>query len=213
MVNGKPIYGNESYIKMSRVGDGEDISWYVGSMSDWVNESGRVKHSAESPGEASGVDYLVTPPLAFERAEDKEIYLNNLSKWIVSNGDKFEGSTNACSFDEKKIFVHQQSGHDDVVDLYQRTGLNLDRMQDIQKLVAVGLMTQSRNIHDQSKGKFEYRAKYFPRLFTCADEYQKNRLINFVKSDSTDDEFSRNLENASDAQEKCSKFDVCRKKD
>lgn len=213
VVNGEAIYGNESYIRSVHKGDAEDITRYVGSMSDWVDDLGNVKFaSPEGLENPDSSEYLVLAPVKFERSEDKKTYAKGLGVWAANNKDKFENSVDACGFDEKKLFIYKQSGDRTVEEYKSQTGLDLDKMFDIQSLVAIGLMTQSRNIHDRKNGKVGFRAKYFPPLLSCADDYQRPRLVNFVQSNPTEgeDEYTENLKNASDAQKMCEKFDVCR---
>ena len=79
-----------------------------------------------------------------------------------------------CKFSEPKGFVHQHSLKHHGLDAFQeKTGLNLDRFVDIQKLLAINLLTQSRNLRDP-EGDPDYAVKRMVPLYSCNDlEYTK----------------------------------------
>jgi len=98
-----------------------------------------------------------------------------------------------CGFSSKKAFVHQ-STLDQVSllkEFYEQSGINLDRAHDIQKLIGINMLTQSRNATETNDGKKEFAVKKFASLYSCNDSAYLDRLAKFV-TDNKDDEFSVN---------------------
>ena len=81
------------------------------------------------------------------------------------------------------------------------TGLDMDSFEDIYRLLAVNILTQSRNVVNPDKGDPRFAVDYFPPLYSCDDPAYGERLYNFVKATSNNDEFSRNQADRSENRE------------
>ena len=66
---------------------------------------------------------------------------------------------------------------------YDSTGMNLDRFQDIQRLLGAGLATQSHNRNNPKVGDPNFIISDFSTLFSCNDPGHKKRLLEFVDSE------------------------------
>ncbi len=110
-----------------------------------------------------------------------------------------------CGFKEQKGFVFQDSltanksktggDMDDLTRFKNATGLNLDRVVDIQKVLGTLLMTQSRNMFFISGGKPSDAPNYYPSLFSCNDSRYTKRLSEFMLPDAAvGDEYENNLD-------------------
>ncbi len=98
-----------------------------------------------------------------------------------------------CKFAEPKGFVSQNSveADEDLKNFRTQTGINLDRISDITKLLAINILTQNRNKIDPAEGKPKFSLQYFPALYSCNDPKHQARLANFIK-DGGDDDLERN---------------------
>jgi hypothetical protein len=85
--------------------------------------------------------------------------------------------TDRCKFSEVKVFRFQNSG-DKNVEAFKSTGLNLDRYQDIQKLIGVNLMSQGKNT--LPGGAPAFSPKTFPALYSCNDPNYQKHFSNFI---------------------------------
>ena len=69
--------------------------------------------------------------------------------------------------------------------------INLNSPRDLEKTLAVMLLTQSKNV---MKNREQYAVNVFPPLFTCNDEKRKSRVGKFILADSqTEDEVALNF--------------------
>lgn len=90
---------------------------------------------------------------------------------------------------------------EDLKYFYEKTGLNIDRVSDLTRLLAVQLLTQNRNKMDPIKGKSDYAMKYFPPLYSCNDTAHVLRMNEFI-SDTGSDVFEANRKFRSEVIEK-----------
>lgn len=175
VVDGHIQYGNQSYLDQ----------FYLSYESLPNGE-----HNMELLHEES-VPFLLGP----QDKQRKLAFLVELSQIITAYADSMV-LANSCKFEEYKGFVHQNTSLIDskVLDFKDSSGLNLDRFRDIQRLIGINLMTQSRNRNDPEEGDPDYQVKDFTPLYTCNDSRHYNRLINFVNPDpsATTDEMSVN---------------------
>ena len=174
VVDGKVLYGNESYVQQSGVAktDYEVLPLYYSGLNELASKS---------------------IPVIDEKKASKEQKLQHLMALgkIVSSME-LEASDD-CGFSSKKAFVHQ-STLDQVSllkEFYEQSGINLDRAHDIQKLIGINMLTQSRNATETNDGKKEFAVKKFASLYSCNDSAYLDRLAKFV-TDNKDDEFSVN---------------------
>jgi hypothetical protein len=89
-----------------------------------------------------------------------------------------QGNATICDLIEPKAFVPQPPGDAKVGRFKNDTGLDLDRVSDLYKLLGLTLMTQSRNVWDA--GAKIFAASYFAPLYTCTDTAYKGRLGKFI---------------------------------
>jgi cytosine/adenosine deaminase-related metal-dependent hydrolase len=101
--------------------------------------------------------------------------------------------TDKCQFNEAKAFVSQKSveADEDLKSFRIQTGIDLDRVSDITRLLAINILTQNRNKIDPEEGKKDYSLTYFPALYSCNDPAHQARLANFIK-DGGDDDLEKN---------------------
>jgi cytosine/adenosine deaminase-related metal-dependent hydrolase len=109
-------------------------------------------------------------------ADEKLAHLVTVAK--SANLDSFTGDKQLCNFPQPKAFVVQRSGDVSIARFKEQAGLDLDRVGDIQKLLGLSLMTQSRNMWEPAASHFA--PTYFPPLYTCDDRTYSARLTTFV---------------------------------
>lgn len=177
VVDGDPVYGSEKNIKQVNITNYEVLPAYYEDFN--------------KPEVINSINVL---PEKGASAKLKKAHLEYLGKTVANM--KLEASDN-CGFKDRKAFVHQDTIKKDsaLSEFYTNTGINLDRILDIQKLMAVGMMSQSRNKNEPSKGKEEYRVTKFASLYSCNDESYMKRLFSFITPGSSNDEFEINKEN------------------
>lgn len=102
-----------------------------------------------------------------------------------------------------KGVVHQDSfaKNAGLAEFQAETGLNLDRFGDIQKLIGVNMMTQSRNSNDPKQGDPDFAVTYFPSLFACNDAPFQKRYKAFVSVKSDNDEITLNARQRKEVRE------------
>lgn len=100
-------------------------------------------------------------------------------------------STN-CGF--AKGMIAQKTEETTVAGFRAASGANLDSPVDIQKILAIGLLTQSYNRNPSAdKGDPNFAVKTFPALFSCDDANYSSRLRGFVDAETeASDELTRN---------------------
>lgn len=168
VVDGEPVYGNRSYL-------------------DTLGYQGRYELLPADSAEHSTVEmrHQMSPP-ADPTPESKLQYVVNVIKSFA--GQRFEPE-DKCGFSEPKAMVtpHSLDDEEDLRAFRDASGIDLDRVQDITRVLAINLMTQSRNKLDPKEGKPEFALKYFPALYSCNDENHMRRLENFIKPEGNDD--------------------------
>lgn len=171
VVDGKPIYGNESYIKQSNAKDYELMPIYQSAINDFTKKQ------------------VITLSADKSDADGMSKHLIALGKMV--HGMSFSESDD-CAFSEKKAMVLFDSKVPELVKFEEQTGLNLDRFVDLEKILGINMMTQSYNRNSKEKGKVEFAVNYFPSLYSCNDAPYMKRVFNFIKPGSSSDEFSLN---------------------
>lgn len=180
VVDGKVIYGNTDYLAQADITKNqyEVLPMYsFGSVELQKNDKVPVLPEAGATKQ-SKADHLVT-----------------LGKFAKSYTFNFKDQ---CEFKKVKGLVHQDSLAQDerIVAFKEKTGINLDRMEDIQRLLMTGLLTQSRNMNNPQKGKKSFAIQTFPPMFSCHEQSYLDRLTNFVDPDNKDAEFVKNRDPA-----------------
>lgn len=209
MVQGQSIYGNVNYLKEfdARV-KYESMPFYHKNLKNLIET------------DREGLPVSVAKGVPTPKEESKEEFSKTLLKLVKSKPFLALKNSDSCDFKEKKGFVYQeaqsndnsveQNGdqddddkdseaksaplyNDDLETFYQKTGLNLARAHDIEKLLGALLMTQNRNI--RGIGKPQEAPAYFPSLYSCNDQGYSQRFEHFVDpKKNTQDEISTNLE-------------------
>lgn len=179
VIDGKPIYGSESNIKQVGITSYETLPAYYGELNKIATDN-----------------TFKTLPEAGATKASKTAHLEYMAKTVASMDLKAQDK---CGFKEKKAFVHQNSFKDNKssdLDKFQvATGLNLDRFKDIHKLMAVGMLSQSRNRNEPSKGNSKFSVLTFPSLYSCNEQSYMDRLFSFILPGSSNDEFENNKTN------------------
>ncbi len=182
IIDGRFVYGSETYAK--RLGYKSSNYERFPAYYDELNE-------------LAGADKL---PVLAEKGATKTSKYEHLVSLGKILAEMNPAVTDNCNFRSKKAFIHQNSlgnkKNSGLSKFYEETGLNLDRFSDIQKVLAAGLLTQSRNWNEPSKGKKDFAMAKFPPLFSCHTGRYTNRLANFVIAKEPDDEYSINREKA-----------------
>ena len=175
VVDGKVLYGNESYINQAQILDYEVMPVYQSAINDEVKKQ------------------VISIPDDKMEEEAMAKHLIQLGKYIAKLN--FE-TTDACHFTENKAMVNQQTlnlpQNKELKTYFAETGLNLDRFVDIEKLLGISLLTQSYNRTNKLKGKINFAINVFPSLFSCNDDNYEKRVFGFIKPGSSNDEFSLN---------------------
>lgn len=166
VVDGNPVYGNKSYIESAGITSYETLP--VDSEDFAKLKDTPVRKSAEKTPEAL-MKHVV-----------------GLVKDFSKDGFKV---SDKCQFREPKVFVSQKSveADEDLKNFRAQTGIDLDRVSDITRLLAINILTQNRNKIDPTEGKSEYSLGYFPALYSCNDSTHQARLANFIKEGGNDD--------------------------
>lgn len=155
IVDGNVVYGNETYLRgQLKLEDLEDLSQHIVGVNNL---------------QASFKDFSVigseTPDIDLGLKIPKDL-----------------PTQDSCKFSIRKLFVSKSSNEDTVIEYKNKTGLNLDLFRDIQKLLGVAVMTQSRNLiePEHTASRPEYVTKYFAPLYSCNDQTYLNRFNQFV---------------------------------
>ncbi|MBT3585880.1 MAG: hypothetical protein HN509_13320 [Halobacteriovoraceae bacterium] len=166
IVDGKGVYGDESYF--NRVGVTEENYEKLPNYLKGFNE---LANSDSVPA---------LDPVGATKASKYE-HLIKMGKFASAHDVK---QNNNCDV-KNKVFLHQDtvSKDKDLLPFMEQTGLNLDRVNDIYRLMAVGMLTQSRNRNNKKKGKKDYRVLEFDSLFGCHTTGYQKRIFDFVNPD------------------------------
>lgn len=165
LIDGVPVYGNIGYLTrdgMRSETEIEKLPAYYESLNELKPGDAPMAPSLRMSSAVSD-DFLVT--LATAPVMDELVPVDR------------------CGFPEQKGLVHQSSGNSDIVAFASESGLNLDRASDLQKLLGVSLMTQSRNLTDSSNGDPAFAVTYFPDLYSCNDPAYTKRFRDFVSKE------------------------------
>lgn len=160
VVDGKPIYGNQSYLSgLKGLPAPEVISGRIFSYT--LDQNPEV-----FPKPLSG-DELVMG-VAKAAAELKLT------------------PSQRCGFSEPKVFLQGRSRQDDFAEKVQpvleATGLNLDSYTGITKYLGVAMLSQSHNVRD-GRSLSEGRVGFMPPLYSCEDPAYWDYLDNMVSNE------------------------------
>jgi cytosine/adenosine deaminase-related metal-dependent hydrolase len=160
IIDGMPVYGNAEYL------DQVKLKYETISELDSLVQGLKVQ-----------VD---TPPT------EKGNWGSHLAKLGRAAASlKFPPPT-GCDFSSKKGFVLQSSGEPTITQFEKDSGLNLDRFEDIQRLLALNVLTQSINLTAKD-GDPKSAVTYFPSLYSCHDSAHSRRVEGQVRAKGGDD--------------------------
>jgi hypothetical protein len=168
IIDGKPVYGNTSYL------DQVDLK---GKYEILPVDSDQFSNLTTDPNSKLPDDATPEVKIGFIAS-----ILNKFSEKKFYKSDK-------CKFAESKAYVTTASVEkdEDLKAFKVATGIDLDKVSDITKLIGINIMTQNRNKLDPVEGKPEYSLKYFPPLYSCNDPQHMKRITNFIKPEGRDD--------------------------
>jgi hypothetical protein len=204
VVDGAPIYGNINYLEQA----GIDKSRYeIFSNEISIENKADADHVAQSVPKPDLTKLKVSDDddgddeIAAEPSDDTESatpaadepFFNQLAANISSHARDYARKDN-CHFEIPKAFVTPNTkAVNRPVDQFTRMGLDLDKVSDIQLLLAASSMSQSLN-RISPKGDPNFAMTYFPNWYTCSDSADKNshRYTRYVTSNGVD-ELAQNL--------------------
>lgn len=167
VIDGKPVYGNKSFLE--RFGSTANYEALPVDSDDYAKLKDVPVRTATDKTPEGMLKYLVGLVTDFSK-----------------NGFQV---TDKCKFKEPKFFISQKSieSDEDLKEFRTQTGIDLDRVSDITRLLAINILTQNRNKIEPGEGKPEYSLGYFPALYSCNDPLHQARLSNFIKDGGNDD--------------------------
>jgi cytosine/adenosine deaminase-related metal-dependent hydrolase len=159
VVDGKPLYGDKPYLeKLNLAASGEVLSSINVDPSKLMNA--KISDFSSLSGDQAAAAMAAALP-----------------RDIIGPAD------NGCGFNIPKIMVHQESlAANELAEFKSTTGLDLDRFADIQKLIAIGLLTQSKNVSGSEQDPKFAVTKPTP-VYSCADMAYLKRSKDFVLSE------------------------------
>ena len=180
IIDGKPIYGEIEYLKALGVKNYE-------AMENEIQEADKIL--------ALGVP----KPPSEESLESLNAHVVKIG--VLAKGLKM-GPSQSCLFTHSKALVTQNSMaiEPGLNMIREKTGLNLDRFEDLQKILALNLLTQTRNLNEPD-GDPLFAVKSFPSLYSCNNSSHVERVSGFVNA-SGRDEWTDNLQERASLREK-----------
>jgi cytosine/adenosine deaminase-related metal-dependent hydrolase len=190
VVDGDPIYGNKDLMEKTVLEAALNV------ISNLVADTDSMRESAKE----------FTNPME-GTAEDQKSFMAKTAKHVASLS---LSSSTLCDLQQDKVMVEQNSGDKGLLAFKAKTGLDLDRFEDINKLLAFNILNFSANVLETPAGKVNaYKLSYFPPLFSCDDPaYERggdentNSLYDFVIADSNNDKFTINREKRAENRKK-----------
>lgn len=168
VIDGKPVYGNKSYLDTL----GMQNKYEVMPVDSEEHSTLQVNTEIKAPDNKA-----------------PEVRLQFLTQLIQSFSKQEFKPMDKCGFTDPKVLVSTQSveADADLKNFRAATGIDLDKVKDITKLIAINIMTQNRNKIDPTEGKPAFALKYFPPLYSCNDPNHMKRITNLVKIEGGDD--------------------------
>lgn len=182
VVDGKPMYGNASYLAQVGIDKNfaEEVTREMAGFETLAQDSSIPVPPAEilagGGGDAEG-DEAASENTSSPKALAKAKYVAKLAS--IAHGLELTDRHTGCGAPEPKLFVHQDSlAANGIDELKTKTGLNLDRLSDITRFIGLNLMTQTRN--KITAEPEEFLLKYFPPLLSCNDAEHRKRVGTMV---------------------------------
>lgn len=194
VLDGNPIYGNINYLEQAGISSSqyEIFSNEIGM--DNKQTADQIVESLPRPD----LEKLKPAPddeeeEATESAASETSFLNQLARSISGRSREYV-RRDTCQFEIPKAFVNPNTKVTEKnIEAFARNGIDLDKVSDIQLLLAASSMSQSFN-KLSPQGDPAYAMTYFPNLYTCSDGTDKHshRYKRYVTSNGRD-ELSQNL--------------------
>lgn len=195
IVDGNPIYGNINYLERAGISKEQyeifsnELAIENHEAAEKLATSGILKPDLDKMSFSASEEDNTSDQADSQAASQEEPFLNQLANDIKNYREKIPRK-DSCNFTVAKAFVTPNTKVSDKVvgKFSQETGFDLDRVSDIQLLLAVSSMTQSLN-RLSPKGDQSFAMKYFPNLYTCSDASDKysHRYHRYIKSDGNDE--------------------------
>lgn len=163
VMDGQVQYGNENYFQQLGIRGYEKIS------------------DIDKTFSVEDFSAFQKEDIELKSKEEKLLKLQNLATAVKSQVFKVE---TFCHFQSPKVFAYQLTEDKDLMAFGEKTRMNLDRFEDIQKLLAVNMMTQSLN-RNFKKGDPAFAVTLFPSLYTCNDKSHYQRIHGHIQEDGT----------------------------
>lgn len=194
VLDGAPLYGNVNYLEQAGIkkSEYEVFSKEIGidnkETADQIVESipkpdlEKLKPAPEEEGDDNT-----------ESAASEDSFLGQLAQNISSHAGDY-ARRDTCKFEIAKAFVNPNTkATERNIEQFTRYGIDLDKVSDIQLLLAASSMSQSLN-RLSPKGDPAFAMTYFPNLYTCSDANDKHahRYKRYVTSAGSD-ELAQNL--------------------
>ncbi len=173
VVDGRPVYGKENYLQAAgfNLTDAEVLSLHPNLEDLSLDPSLPALPASLSGGTSDDDDEGSGGP-----KKDKEAQLARIAGFLSGRNISVN---DACGFTEKRYFVRQNSLAANGLEGFRETsGLDLDRYQDIAKLLGISLLTQSRN--RASKVDPEFLVDKFPPLLACNNLSHSERVRTMI---------------------------------
>ncbi|MFN8945406.1 MAG: amidohydrolase family protein [Pseudobdellovibrionaceae bacterium] len=189
VIDGKPVYGNQNYIEQ------------YGNLAYEVLEVDSEEYTFLKD------QNIPKPPMDQKRVtKDVALLLEHLSTLGKLVKTKEFQAQRSCQFEHPKVFVNQNSlgpGADrqtygSIITFMSETGLNLDRARDIAKILAINLLTQTRN-RLEADGDPSFALQKFSPVYSCNDNVHQAKLKYYFDQvvGNRAGEFLRNRQNRS----------------
>lgn len=192
VVDGNPIYGNINYLEQAAITNSQyEVFSNEIAIADQAAVEGIVNAGILKPDLAklkiASTEEAMTDAIADAAQEP---FFNQLAKEVFNYKEKISRK-DSCQFSVAKAFVTPDTKNfEKAVDKFTKeTGLDLDKVADIQLLLAVSSLTQSLNRLSPKDGDPKFALGYFPNLYTCSDlaDKQSHRYQGYVRSDGNDE--------------------------
>lgn len=203
VVDGKPIYGNINYLEQAGFAKDQyetftnEAAIQDQAATEQIVNAGILKPMVEDLNIAKSDDEAVTNDEAETEISKKQEnpFLTHLANDVRNYKEKMP-RRDLCRFSTPKAFVTPQTKTFEaaVQKFENETQLDLDKIADIQLLLAITSLTQSINrLSKNADSKFAMN--YFPNLYTCNDSEDKHsyRYRKYVRADGND-ELQKNME-------------------
>ncbi len=198
VVDGNPVYGNINYLEQASLTSehyeifSNEVSIENQAAAEQLANAGILKPDLAILKAAAPLDDSQTEQNESANTNSgaqEEPFLNQLANEVRNYKEKIPRK-DSCQFAVPKAFVTPNTKiSEKVIDKFAKeTGLDLDKVSDLQLLLAVSLLTQSLN-RLSPQGDLKFAMGYFPNLYTCNDSSDKysHRYRKYISSDGNDE--------------------------